>query len=123
MHTCPHCMSATISSFDKWISDPTTPATCSACGGLSYVDRKSDAIAKLGAIAIGVVGTWAAARFMNFYPLLASCLAAIAWFLSIWRSAPMVRTDISKVADVMTHWVVAFYVSLAAGMVWFVFLA
>lgn len=115
-------MSATISSFGKWLSDPMTPATCSNCGGFSYVSHKSNAVAGIGAIAIGVIGIWAAAQFMTFYVLVAAVLLAAAWFMLIWHSAPLVKTDINRVADLMvTSVVVSLCLSVLAGIAWFIF--
>jgi hypothetical protein len=121
MHTCPHCLSATISNYEKWLSDPITPATCCKCGGLSYIERKSKATAGLGVIAIGVVGVWISAYVMSFYPLIATVVLSAVWFYSIWHPAPLVKTDINKVAGLMANWVVSFYVFVLMGIAWFIY--
>lgn len=121
MHTCPHCMNATISNFDKWLSDRITPTTCSVCGGLSYVSHQSIAFAKLGAIAIGLVGAWLAAYFMNFYLVVTTAILAAVWFMRFWYIAPLKNTDINTVSDQLAHYAVALHISVIAGVIWVVY--
>lgn len=121
MHKCPHCLSASISSFDKWISDLLTPATCSNCAGLSYVEHKATAIANLGVVAILVIGIWGSAQLMSFYPLAVGVPFAIFWFFLVWYHAPLVKTDIKKIADMMTGVTVVFYISVLMGIAWLIY--
>lgn len=114
-------MNATISNFDKWRSDRISPATCSRCGGLSYVNHKSIAVAKLGAIVIGVIGAWATVYFMNLYLMATATVLAGIWFIRYWHSAPLEKTNIRTVSDLLGFYAVALHLSVIAGVIWVIY--
>jgi hypothetical protein len=107
MKQCPHCHQPTISGFAKWWSGSSAPATCSACGGLSYVrTSESNGIFVVASLILGATAFTAFLAQAASVLVLGACLA-FAYYVWSWRRATLVPTSPENTASAQAFaWVI-----------------
>ena len=85
MYACPSCQAPSISFFRKWLSSPTLPASCSACGRYAYAHRSSGGVGLVVA-AFGITASgFAASAVQALWPLLCGIAAAMIFYVWHWH--------------------------------------
>lgn len=93
MDACPHCGEKSIGLAAKLWSSSTSPTSCRACNGLSYVAGSASADITLGLILLVCAWGALAALLHSSLPLYA-VLPSAAWlFHRAWRRAKLLPID------------------------------
>jgi uncharacterized protein (DUF983 family) len=85
MYTCPTCNARTISFFRKWLSYPTLPAHCRACGNYSHAQRSSGGLGLVVALVAITLSGFAAMAFQAAWPLLLGICGSIGFYWWHWH--------------------------------------
>jgi hypothetical protein len=89
MYSCPSCNAQSIGYFRKWLSYPTLPAHCKACGSYSYAQRSSGGVGLVVAAVVITASGFAAAALHSSWPLLVGVSAAVAFYLRHWHQVKL----------------------------------
>lgn len=85
MYACPTCKALSVSFWRKWLSYPTLPAYCGACGSYSHAQRSSGGIGLVVAVVAITASGFAAVAVKAAWPLLLGIGGAIAFYLWHWH--------------------------------------
>ena len=102
MSNCPHCGTLGFSVTDKWLSGSSSPATCSACGGMSYV-RASESNATFVMLSV-LLALAALVAFLaqSWWAFAAGVVTTLAFYAWRWHRATLVPISAESVASART---------------------
>lgn len=116
LYTCPSCHQASIPFRRKWLSWPSSPARCSACGRASAIAiSQASGTLVLAALFVTLSG-FASVRLCAAWPLMSGCTVALLWYFWVQHKSPLsVGTEqahqtarrgvwIALIASMFPHW-------------------
>jgi uncharacterized protein (DUF983 family) len=98
MYACPHCNVWSIGLFRKWISYPTLPAHCSACGSYSHAHRSSGGVGVVVAAAVITLSGFASAAAHSAWPLVAGLVSSLLFYVWHWHRVKLEMLSPKQVA-------------------------
>jgi hypothetical protein len=121
MHPCPHCSEHVVSTIEKWISSPVTPARCRSCGKLFYVSHLANARSKAIASLIAGTGICLGAYAHSLAAVGVSLVLGVAAYVALRYLSPLSKTTGTEVIRQQGYIVASLYIAAAAGATWLVY--